>query len=88
MTTLLRECFIETVTKNDENVKLYTGLPSLAMLLGIFDILAAKCSALKYWPCQPSAQEKNYQRNRHGKPGPARNYLFIRNLFFHLFAYV
>nr|XP_034305339.1 uncharacterized protein LOC117682245 isoform X2 [Crassostrea gigas] len=34
-TTLLRECFIETVTKYDENVKLYTGLPSLAMLFSI-----------------------------------------------------
>jgi hypothetical protein len=31
--TLLREAFTETVTKNDENVRLYTGLPSLALLL-------------------------------------------------------
>nr|XP_034308303.1 uncharacterized protein LOC105330058 [Crassostrea gigas] len=83
-TTLLRECFIETVTKNDENVKLYTGLPSLAMLLGIFNILAAKCSALKYWSGPPSAQEKNYQRNRHGKPGPSRKLSFYQEFILSL----
>lgn len=83
-TTLLRECFIETVTKNDENVKLYTGLPSLAMLLGIFNILAVKCSALKYWSDPPSAKEKNYQRNRHGKPGPSRKLSFYQEFILSL----
>lgn len=69
--TLLKEAFTETVTKNDEHVRLYTGLPTLSMLLGIFNILTAKCSSLKYWSGQPSARDTNYRRNR-GKPGPAR----------------
>lgn len=71
-TTLLREAFTDTVTKNDENVRLYTGLPSLAMLLGIFNILTAKCPSLKYWSGQSTAKETNNHRNRRGKPGPAR----------------
>lgn len=87
-TTLLRECFIETVTKNDENVKLYTGLASLAMLLGIFNILAAKCSALKYCQVHPVLRRKITRGTDMENLVHQENYLFIRNLFFHLFAYI
>lgn len=87
-TTLLRECFIETVTKNDENVKLYTGLASLAMLLGIFNILAAKCSALKYCQVHPVLRRKITRGTDMENLVHQENYLFIRNLFFHLFAHV
>lgn len=44
-TTLLRDCFIETVTKNDENVKLYTGLPSLA--IGYFQYFICQVFCIK-----------------------------------------
>ena len=47
--TLLKEAFTETVNKNDEHVRLYTRLPTLSMLLGIFNILTAKCFSLNYW---------------------------------------
>ncbi|XP_062597338.1 uncharacterized protein LOC134258742 [Saccostrea cucullata] len=71
--SLLRDAFVENITKNDANVRSYTGLPSLALLLGIFNILVSKCSSLKYWSGQESAKEKNYQRNpRREKPGPTR----------------
>lgn len=80
-TTLLRECFIETVTKNDENVKLYTGLPSLAMLLSIFNILAAKCSALKYWSGPPSAQEKKVPEEQTWKTWSIKKIIFLSGIY-------
>ena len=70
--TLLKEAFTETVTQNDEHVRLYTGLPSLAMFLGIFNSLTTNYSSVNYWSGQPSARDTNYRRNRRGKPGPAR----------------
>lgn len=82
-----KKCFIETLKKNVENVELYTGKPSFTMLLGIFNIFAVICSALKYCSSQPSAQEKNYQRNRHGKHGPAKKSSFSRNLFLNMLVY-
>ena len=70
--SLLREAFVENVIKNDKDVRAYTGFPSLALLMGIFNILVTKCSSLKYWSGPSSAKEKVYQNNQRRKPGPAR----------------
>lgn len=70
--TLFKELFVQNITKNDENVRMYTGIQSLTLLLGIFNILMSKCNVLKYWSGQDSAEEKLYQNNNRKKPGPAR----------------
>ena len=38
-----RELFMEDVLKNDESVKFYTGIPSLACLMMIFNLLKSNC---------------------------------------------
>ena len=70
--SLLRKAFVENVIKNDKNVRAYTGFPSLAFLMGIFNILVTKCSSLKYWSGPSSAKEKVYQNNQRRKPDPPR----------------
>ena len=68
---LQRDIFVENVVKNDDNVNKYTGVPSLAVLNGMFSILNSEKS-VKYWSGQKSASKKSYQRTGYQKPGPAR----------------
>ncbi|XP_067670755.1 uncharacterized protein [Haliotis asinina] len=68
--TLFRDLFLETVVKDDEHVRFYTGLPSCAVLLGIFNILVSKCSVLNYWNGNAAACKITNTSRCH--PGPSR----------------
>ena len=67
-----RDIFVEKVTRSDASVRQYTGVPSIAILLGLFNIIHSKCSNMKYWSGPKSADEKSYQQGTKKKPGPTR----------------
>ncbi|KAK3093074.1 hypothetical protein FSP39_010734 [Pinctada imbricata] len=69
---VLLDLFVKKATSTDASVRKYFGLPSIALLLGIFNILQDACSKLKYWSGAQSRQEKRYERENHKKPGPNR----------------
>ena len=56
--SFFREVFVEKVTSSDASVRQYTGIPSIALLFGLFNIIYSKCSNLKYWNGPNSANEK------------------------------
>ncbi|XP_062610357.1 uncharacterized protein LOC134272129 [Saccostrea cucullata] len=68
---LLRNLFIEKVTKNDKSIQQYTGLPNLETFNKISDLTLKYEPNLKYWTGEHSENEKSYQ-NRGNKPGPSR----------------
>ncbi|XP_046557764.1 uncharacterized protein LOC124266955 [Haliotis rubra] len=68
--TLFRDLFLETIVKDDEHVRFYTGLPSCTVLLGIFNILVSKCSLLNYW--NGNAATCDITNNCRSRPGPSR----------------
>lgn len=70
--SFFREVFVEKVTRSDASVRQYTGLPSITLLFGLFNVIYSKCTDLKYWNGPKSADEKNYQQGAKKKPGPAR----------------
>lgn len=70
--SFFREVFVEKVTSSDASVRQYTGIPSIALLFGLFNIIYSKCSNLKYWNGPNSANEKNYHQGLKNKPGPSR----------------
>lgn len=70
--SFFREVFVEKVTSSDSSVRQYTGIPSIALLFGLFNIIYSKCLNLKYWNGPKSANEKNYQQGSKNKPGPSR----------------
>lgn len=41
--------FMDDLLKNDETVKFYTGIPTLACLTAIFNLLKPCAEKLKYW---------------------------------------
>ena len=45
---LKRELFVDDVLKDDESIKFYTGIPSLACLTMIFNLLKPFAEKLKY----------------------------------------
>ena len=44
-----RKNFIEHLTSSDQNVRFYTGMPSIAMLMGMFNLVIGACSDITYW---------------------------------------
>ena len=58
------------VTKSDSSVRQYTGIPSITLLFGLFNIIYSFCPNLKYWNGPKSADEKGYQQGLKKKPGP------------------
>ncbi|KAK3084023.1 hypothetical protein FSP39_006910 [Pinctada imbricata] len=70
---LLRDLFIEKITKSDESVMKYMGVPTKQALNGFFGILDKASPNLKYWSGQKSARDTSYQ-NTPGmkKSGPQR----------------
>lgn len=69
--TLFKNIFIEKVTKSDESVRKYTGLPNLEIFNSIKNIAVNYYSNMKYWTGDESEEEKHYQ-NQGKKPGPSR----------------
>jgi hypothetical protein len=62
---LSKEIFIETVTKSNESVKQYTGLPGISVLNGLFSILDSNSDKLSYWRGKQTKQCSK-------KSGPSR----------------
>ena len=57
---LRRELFVNQATMNDSAVRFYTGIPSLALLLAIFNILKPAAEKMKYWVKGESTQAGKY----------------------------
>ncbi|XP_033724574.1 uncharacterized protein LOC117314614 [Pecten maximus] len=72
--TLLRDLFVDKVTRTDESVMQYTGIPSKDLLFGLFGILNRSSPTLKYWCGQGATKEMpSYQENpQKQKSGPKR----------------
>lgn len=47
--TLRRELFIAQATSDDSSVRFYTGIPTLALLMSIFNIIKPAAEKMKYW---------------------------------------
>ena len=68
--SFFREVFVEKVTKSDSSVRQYTGIRSITVLFGLFNIVHSFCPNLKYWNGPKSADEKGYQQGLKNKQGP------------------
>ena len=69
-TALKRDLFHEDVMKSDESVKFYTGIPSRACLLILFDVHRIEAEKMKYW--DGNKDKTSYEQNGRRKPGPKR----------------
>ncbi|XP_070548516.1 uncharacterized protein [Ptychodera flava] len=70
---LRKELFLETVLSDDKSVFKYTGMPSLGILNGVFNILNARDNEIKYWRGKESSSRKSYQTKMGAKKtGPSR----------------
>eukprot|EP00105_Crassostrea_gigas_P014321 XP_011430934.1 PREDICTED: protein ALP1-like [Crassostrea gigas] len=69
---ILREQFVNRITRSDSAVRKYLGIPSITMLFGIFAILDKVCTKLKYWSGKNSTSNMNYETSEARKPGPKR----------------
>ena len=69
---LKRELFMGDVLKDDESVKFYTGIPNLACLMMLFNLLKPFAEKLKYWD-KSKQREVGYQKDSNKKkPGKQR----------------
>ena len=69
---LKRELFVDDVLKDDESVKFYTVIPSLACFMMIFNLLKPFAEKLKYWD-KNKEKEVSYQKDSSKKkPGKQR----------------
>ena len=55
------EIFMDDLLKNDETVKFYTGIPTLACLTAIFNLLKPFAEKLKYWGTN-KGKKVNFQK--------------------------
>jgi hypothetical protein len=67
-----RTTMMNTVLKSDESVRHYTGLPTLAFLYALLQVLTPFCSVMNYWKGPPSAGNKNWQDKGQKRPGTTR----------------
>lgn len=56
------EIFMDDLLKNDETVKFYTGIPTLACLAAIFNLLKPFAEKLKYW-AQIKGRKSTFKRS-------------------------
>ena len=68
---LKRELFVD-VLKNDGSVKFYTGIPSLACLMMIFNLLKPFAEKLKYWDKNKEKDVRYQKDSNKKKPGKQR----------------
>nr|XP_022293958.1 uncharacterized protein LOC111104349 isoform X2 [Crassostrea virginica] len=54
--SFFREVFVEKVTKSDSSVRQYTGISSITLLFGLFNIIYSFCPNLKFWNGPKSAR--------------------------------
>jgi len=70
---LKRTLFMKEVAKNDTSVHFYIGIPSVACLMRLFNLLQAQASKMRYWDGDKANPPKNYQRHQNTKkPGRKR----------------
>ena len=70
---LKRTLFMKEVTKNDTSVNFYTGIPSVACLMTLFNLVQPQASKMRYWDGDKANRPKNYQRyQKTEKPGRKR----------------
>ena len=69
---LKRELFVDDVLKNDESVKFYTGIPNLACLMMIFNLLRPFAEKLKYWDKNKEKEVRYQKDSSKKKPGKQR----------------
>lgn len=77
---LKRELFVDDVLKDDESVKFYTGIPSLACLTMIFNLLKPFAEKLKYWD-KNKEKEVTYQKDSSKKKPGKQTLLTIMEEF-------
>jgi hypothetical protein len=63
---------MDIVMKSDDSVRHYTGLPTLAFLYTLFNILAPFCKSLNYWKGASSTGKKEWQEKGQKRPGTSR----------------
>ena len=60
-TQLKRDLFMEDICKNDQAVRFYTGIPSLACLFMVFNFLQPIAEKMKYWDGKKKTEKEAYQ---------------------------
>ena len=55
-----RSHFSDTVTKNDASAKYFTGLPSVVILMGLFNIVKNACGDITYWNGSDTPAKKRH----------------------------
>lgn len=76
---LKREFFVEDVMKNDDSVKIYTGIPTLGCLNMLVNLIKPEADKLKYWDKNKDKKLK-YQTSPVTKPGPKRSLSVLEEL--------
>ena len=71
--TLFKDIFVEKVTKTDESVRKFTGLPSLEIFNFVKDTAVNVGAKMKYWTGSDSEGDKRYQCLRNTDD----NWLFV-----------
>ena len=69
---LKRELFVDDVLKDDESVKFFTGIPSLACFMMIFNLLKPFAEKLKYWDKNKEKKVSYQKDSSKKKPGKQR----------------
>ena len=70
---LKRELFVDNVLKDDESVKFFTDIPSLACFMMIFNLLKPFAEKLKYWD-KNKEKEVSYQKDSSKKSLESKYY--------------
>ena len=64
---------MDDVLKDDESVKFFTGIPSLACFMMTFNLLKSFVEKLEYWDKNKEKKEVSYQKDSSKKkPGKQR----------------
>ena len=73
---------MKEVTKNDTSVNFYTGIPSGACLMTLFNLLQPRASKMRYWDGDKANRPKSYQRHQNTeKPGRKLKMTHFEELF-------
>jgi hypothetical protein len=67
--------------QSDESVMFYTGFPSLAAFMMVFNALEPIACSMSYWKGEGSSLEKKYQKEGTKKPGPMRKLRLVDEFF-------
>ena len=74
---LKQKLSMDDILKNDESVKFYTGFPTLACLMAIFNLLKPAAEKLKYWDSN-KGKKVNFQYRPVKKSGKRRSLTILQ----------